>query len=176
MSESENVALMKDAYAAFDRGDLADLIEMFAPDVEWNWPTVKEIPHSGPRRGRHEVRQFFEALAAVEEPVESRRDEFLAQGDRVVVLGTYRACARATGRKWETDVIQVWTIRDAQIARLDVQYNTAAAVDAYRAAAATERRRRIGAPGEERFEARGSSCINSSSSLSRPRLTSSDEP
>jgi len=139
MSESENVALMKEAYAAFDRGDIAGLLAMFTSDVEWNWPADREILHSGPRRGRHEVAQFFETLAAVEDTVELQRHEFIAQGDRVAVLGTYRASARATGKQWETDFVQVWTIRNGKITRLDIQYNTAAAVEAYRTAAAAER-------------------------------------
>jgi len=139
MSESENVALMNAAYAAFDRGDIAGLLEMLAPDVEWNWPAVKDIPHSGPRRGRHEAAAFFETLTAVEEPVEFRRDEFLAQGDRVVVLGTYRARAKSSGGHWESDFVHVWTVREGRIARFDIQYNTAAAVEAYRTAAAAER-------------------------------------
>jgi ketosteroid isomerase-like protein len=139
MSESQNVELMKAAYAAFDRGDIAALLEMNAPDVEWNWPAVKEIPQSGPRKGRAQVAQFFETLLAVEDPVSLERREFTAQGDRVVVLGSYTARAKATGRTWESEFVHVWTIRNGQIGRLDIQYNTAAAVDAYRAVAATER-------------------------------------
>src|SRR2546421_100356 len=158
MGESENVTLMKAAYAAFDRGDVAGLLEMLAPDVEWNWPAVKEIPHSGPRRGRHEAAAFFETLTAVEEPVEFRRDEFLAHGDRVVVLGTYRARAKSSGGHWESDFVHVWTVREGRIARFDIQYNTAAAVEAYRTAAAARHsttKASASGPGDGRATARG---------------------
>ncbi len=131
MSESENVMLLKRAYAAFNQGDIPGLIEMFAPAVEWEWPAVKEIPHSGNRRGREEVRKFFETILSVEEPVDFRQDEFVAQGDRVLVLGTYRARAKATGRTWETRFAHAWTIRAGQLQKYESFYDTAAAVAAY---------------------------------------------
>ncbi|HXD17780.1 MAG TPA: nuclear transport factor 2 family protein [Vicinamibacterales bacterium] len=138
MSESENVELVKAAYAAFDRGDLAGLLEMLAPDIEWNWPAVRDIPHSGPCRGRDAVARVFEIFSTVDEPIAYDRHEFIAQGDRVVVLSTYRARAKSSGRTFETDVIQAWTVRNGQIARFDIQYNTVAAVEAYRVAPATD--------------------------------------
>ena len=47
MSESDNVALLKRAYAAFNQGDIAALVEMFAQDVDWEWPTLKEFHTRG---------------------------------------------------------------------------------------------------------------------------------
>lgn len=138
MSETENVEFIKDAYAAFDRGDLAGLLQMLAPDVEWNWPAVKDIPHSGSCRGRDAVARVFEIFSTVDEPIDFQRHEFIAQGDRVVVLSTYRARAKSSGRRWETEVIQAWTVRNRQITRFDIQYDTTAAVEAYRAVGATE--------------------------------------
>src|SRR5207237_5941583 len=91
MSESENVEILKGAYAAFSRGDIAGLLQMYAPDAEWDYPAVKDVPYAGSRHGRAEISRFFDTLAQAEEVLDFRQNEFIAQRDRVVVLGTYRA-------------------------------------------------------------------------------------
>ena len=116
MSETTNVELVKGLYAAFDRGDLPGILQTLAPDIVWNWARVDGIPHSGLRHGPNEVAKFFEEIAAVEEPIDFPRVDFVAQGDRVVVLGKYRARVRATGRIWESDYAHIWTVRDGLIA------------------------------------------------------------
>lgn len=90
---------------------------MFAPDIDWQWPALKGIPHSGPRRGRDEVRRVFETFG--EEPLDFQQQEFVAKGDRVVVLGTYRARVKATGRIWESRFAHAWTIRAGTLQTFD---------------------------------------------------------
>jgi ketosteroid isomerase-like protein len=43
MSVQENVQIVKDGFAAFGRGDMQDLLALFAEDIEWivpgeGWP------------------------------------------------------------------------------------------------------------------------------------------
>ncbi len=132
MSESDNVELLKRAFAAFDAGDIPGVLSAFADNVDWNNPVVKGVPHSGPRHGLNEIRQFFDTLAEAEEPEEFARNEFIAQGDKVAVLGTYRARVKSTGRVYESPLSQVWTIRNGKIQKLDQFFDTALQAEAYR--------------------------------------------
>ncbi|MFN3285404.1 MAG: nuclear transport factor 2 family protein [bacterium] len=46
-------------------------------------------------------------------------DEFIASGDRVVVLGHQAGRARSTGRHGELAWVHVYTVRDGKISRFD---------------------------------------------------------
>ena len=83
MSESENVEILKGAYAAFSRGDIAGLLQMHAPDAEQDLPAVKDLPWAGVQHGRTEISRFFDILAQAEEVLDFRQSEFIAQRDRV---------------------------------------------------------------------------------------------
>jgi hypothetical protein len=47
MVVQENVQIVKDAYAAFGRGDMQGLLALFAEDTEWIAP-LEGLPLSGP--------------------------------------------------------------------------------------------------------------------------------
>jgi quinol monooxygenase YgiN len=51
--------------------------------------------------------------------------EFLAQGDRVVVLGALHARVTETGRSYENEWAMVWTLRDGKVAGLQIYEDTA---------------------------------------------------
>ena len=62
-----NAATVAEAYAAFGRGDVAAVLDHVADDVAWedwqdNFVQRAQVPHMTPRRGRAEVREFFELL------------------------------------------------------------------------------------------------------------------
>lgn len=78
------------------------------------------------------MRDCFVRLREAQENQSIDIREFVAQGDKVVVLLHVVAKARATGKKFESDIVHVFTIRDARIATLLDFFDTAALVDANR--------------------------------------------
>jgi uncharacterized protein len=67
MSEQQNLRLVQQFYAAFQRGDIAGVLNSFADDVAL-YPAPKEIiPFVGRRPGREQVAQFFATLAAMQD-------------------------------------------------------------------------------------------------------------
>jgi ketosteroid isomerase-like protein len=133
MSDAANIELVKRVYAAFGTGDVPALLDCLTPDIDWQWPSVKEIAHSGNRRGRDGVARCFELLGAAEEPVDFQQRAFISQGEHVVVLGWYKARAKATQRTYETDFVHAWTVRGDKLAKCQNLCDTAAAANAYRA-------------------------------------------
>jgi ketosteroid isomerase-like protein len=102
--------------------------------VEWFIPVPPQIlQYAGQRRGREGVAQFFSLLDGAEEIERFEPKEFLAQGEKVVVLGTYRARVKTTGRIVESDWVHVHILRDAKVQEFREFCDTAAAVEAYRA-------------------------------------------
>ena len=133
MTESSNVELAKRGYAAFMSGDIPGLLELCTADIDFIYPSIAGVPYAtGARRGLEAFRQFIDELAAAEETEAFPQDQFIAQGDSVVMLGTYRARARSTGRVWESAIAQVMTVRDAKIKKMETFFDTAASAEAYR--------------------------------------------
>ena len=97
MSEQNNVGLVRMGYDAFGRGDIDGLLNLLDDNVEWITPGPSDLPVAGTRRGRQAVGEFFKTLVETFETLDFQAKEFLAQGDRVVVLGTDKSRVRATG-------------------------------------------------------------------------------
>jgi ketosteroid isomerase-like protein len=136
MAEQDTKKVVEGAYDAFGRRDIPDLLGRLTDDVEWSTPgEAVGIPYAGPKRGRDEVAGFFQALAGAEEITDFRPREFIAQGDKVVVLGNYKGHVISTRREYDIDWIQVFTVRDGKISGFREFLDTAALAECYRAAA-----------------------------------------
>jgi ketosteroid isomerase-like protein len=65
MSEHPHVALLRDAYTAFGKGDFAALDTVFAEDIRWHEPGRNQL--SGTREGRTAVYDLFSELMTITE-------------------------------------------------------------------------------------------------------------
>jgi uncharacterized protein len=129
-----NVQAVQELYAAFGRGDIETVLDGFAEDVEWVIPGPADIPFAGQRHGREQVAQFFRELEQAEEIQEFEPQEYIAQADKVVVLGHYRARIKSTGRTVEGDWAHVLTLKQGRVARFREFTDTATMAAAYRQA------------------------------------------
>ncbi|HYN84082.1 MAG TPA: nuclear transport factor 2 family protein [Pyrinomonadaceae bacterium] len=137
MSEQENVRLVRAAYAAFQRGDVKGVLANFSEDAEWDTPgDAAAIPHAGRARGHAGIEKFFATLADTENITHFEPGEFIAQNDKVVVVGNYKGTVKATGRAYDIDWLQVFTARDGKLTSFREYLDTAALADAHRPAAA----------------------------------------
>jgi ketosteroid isomerase-like protein len=62
--------------------------------------------------------------------------EYVAQGDRVIALGSYRANVKSTGRFYECDWAMAFTLQDGKISQFQEFTDTAAIAAALPAASA----------------------------------------
>lgn len=124
MSEQANIQVVRDSYAAFQRGDIPSLLENLTEDIEWIEPPVE--PLGGTYRGRASVADFFKKVNETSEFSHFEPRDFIAQGDRVVVLGHYRATVRGTGRAYECDWAMAFTLTGGKISRFQEFTDTAA--------------------------------------------------
>jgi uncharacterized protein len=132
MSEQENTQLIRTMFASFTSGDFPGVLDMLAEDVEWRLAGPTEFTYAGIRRGRAKVAEFFKALGDATEFEVFEPQEYIAQGDKVVVLGHERQRVKATGLVVENDWAMVFTIRDGKIARFRNYEDTAAVAAAHR--------------------------------------------
>src|ERR1700680_2093604 len=124
MSIEENVQVVKDFFAALGSGDKQRLLALVAEDIEWIIPG-EDWPLAGPRRGHAELADLLEtASKTLETSTEPR--EFVAQGDRVLVVGFARGKVKATNKTFEDDWIFAITVRDGRLTNIREYIDTQA--------------------------------------------------
>jgi hypothetical protein len=118
MSERNNLETVKRIREALLRGDLPTLLKFCTADLEILPAASAKVPWAAhPWRGRKEVEQYFEMIAAQIEFLEYEADEFIGGGDSVVVLGHERCHVRATGRVVGAKWVQIFDFRDGLVCR-----------------------------------------------------------
>jgi uncharacterized protein len=133
--EEQNVSIVKSLYDAFKRRDVHSIMDMFSDDAIMHGPTpsASVLPWGGTYNGRSGVAQFFKALGESLEPQQFDLNDFIAQDNRVVVLGYQKGRAKPTGRPYEIEFVHVWTIRDdGKFTEFRVYNDTASLVEALR--------------------------------------------
>jgi ketosteroid isomerase-like protein len=136
MSAEQNIQVVKDAYAAFGRGDVNGILALLDDSVEWEGVKGTEgvAPHAGIRRGKLAVAEFFRTLATTLDFQLFEPREFVAQGDAVVVIGRYKATVKSTNRSSESDWVMVFNLRNGTVTRFREFTDSAAIVRSFGAA------------------------------------------
>lgn len=111
-----NVDIVRRAYDAFARGDMAALRQLLSPDIEWR--TTPDVPFLGNYRG---IDEFLAAMNEWTEPFDELTttvEEMIDTGDRVVVR--HRMRGRGTDSGAEVDLVlwQVVTVENGQLTRM----------------------------------------------------------
>ena len=57
---------------------------------------------------------FFGPLASTQRDYALRTDEFIAQDDKVIMVGGYGATVTATGESFDLPLVHVWTIQNGK--------------------------------------------------------------
>jgi ketosteroid isomerase-like protein len=136
MNEQQNLEVIRNAYAAFQSGDIPGLLSKLTDDVEWFTPGPSQIPYAGTFRGKGGVTEFFRILSESEDVQIFEPEHLFADDDTVVAIGRYAARVKETGRTAQADWVQQFTFRDGKIAKYREYYDTAKFAQAYERAGA----------------------------------------
>jgi ketosteroid isomerase-like protein len=132
MDAQQNKQRVQEAYQLFLKGDIQGVIDRCHDDAEWTSPESDYIPFAGMFRGKQGIAEFFSKLGANAHPQRFEPQEFIAEGDKVVVLGQATWQVKPTGRSFDTPFIHVFTMRDGKVARFEAHADTAAGERAFR--------------------------------------------
>ena len=113
MSIEENVQIVKDFFAAIGSGDKQGLLSLVAEDIEWiipgeDWPLAG---HAG----------LADVLQKASEEIEMtypEPPEFVAQGDRVMVVGVATGKIKATNRTFKDDWVFAITVQNGKATKI----------------------------------------------------------
>jgi uncharacterized protein len=131
--EGKNVSTVKQLYDAFKRLDISSLLDMFTDDAVIRGPAPAGVlPWGGVHDGRKGAAEFFMAVGESLEAQEFELREYIAQGNKVVVLGYQRGKAKPTGRPYEIEFVHLWSLRERRFTEFPVVNDTAGLVEALR--------------------------------------------
>jgi ketosteroid isomerase-like protein len=125
VSEQNNVQVVQEAYAAFQRGDIQGILDRCADDVDWQTYGPETIRETKPRHGTQEVQQFFGEVDADWDFTSFEPGQFIAQGDHVICLGRYAGTSKATGRSFTCEWAMHFVMQNGKVTRFREYTDTA---------------------------------------------------
>lgn len=122
--------LVQSLFEAFGRGDIPFILEHVSPDCRWVTPG-HAIPYAGTYRGRDGAAQFFTRLAEAEEFLAFEPRQFIADGERVIALGSETCRVRRTGKEACTDWSMLFRVQNGLVVEYQSWFDTEAYANAY---------------------------------------------
>ena len=116
MSE-ENIKTIRDAAAAFNRGDVDAWLEYVADDIDYR--AIEGAPDDpGPMHGRDAVRAYTQDWLDMFDEFRSEAVELIDAGeDRVIAVTKISGRAKLSGVETDLTYAALYTIRDGKVAR-----------------------------------------------------------
>ena len=125
MNTPANVQIVKDFWAALGRGDKEGLLALSAEDIEWIIPG-EDWPLAGTHRGHAGLENLLEKANETVETSYPEPPEFIAQGDRVVVVGFATGRIKATNKTFEDHWVFAITVRNGKLTKVREYIDTLA--------------------------------------------------
>jgi len=121
----DNVRIVKDLFAALGGVDKQALLALAAEDIEWIIPG-EGWPLAGTHRGHAELAAVLKKASEEVETQYPKPPEFVAQGDRVMVVGVATGKIKATNRPFKDEWVFDITVRDGKVAHIQEYIDTQA--------------------------------------------------
>ena len=109
------VQVVKDFFAAMGRGDKRGLLALSAEDIEWIIPG-EDWPLAGTFRGHAGLADLLQKSELLE--TSTKPLEFVAQGDRVLVIGFAKGKIIATNKTFEDDWVFAITVQKGKLTNI----------------------------------------------------------
>lgn len=125
MNTKENVQIVKDFFAAIGAYNKQDLLALVATDIEWIIPG-EGWPLAGTHRGHAELAAVVQKASEEIEMTYPTPPEFVAQGDRVLVIGVATGKIKATNKPFEDHWVFAITVQNGKVAKIREYIDTQA--------------------------------------------------
>jgi ketosteroid isomerase-like protein len=114
---SERVRIVTRFYELLAKGDVPAVLELLHPQVEWT--EAAGLPYcAGTSIGPSAVlNNLLKHLAAKWISLSATPKEYIVEGEKVVVFGSYSGIVKQTGKPLTSDFAHGWTVIDKQITK-----------------------------------------------------------
>ncbi|MGC2620739.1 MAG: nuclear transport factor 2 family protein [Acidobacteriaceae bacterium] len=125
MNVEKNVQVVKDFYKAIGSGDKQALLSLVSEDIEWIIPG-EDWPLAGTHRGHAGLASVLMKAKEEVETAYPKPPEFVAQGERVLVVGVATGKIKATKKTFEDHWVFDITLRDGKVTKIREYIDTQA--------------------------------------------------
>ena len=125
MGIEEDVQIVKDFFAAMGSYNEQNLLALAAEDIEWIIPG-EGWPLAGTHRGRAGLENLLQKANETVETSYPEPPEFIAQGDRVLVVGVATGKIKATNKPFKDDWVFDITVRNGKVTKIREYIDTQA--------------------------------------------------
>ncbi|HEY2021648.1 nuclear transport factor 2 family protein [Paraburkholderia sp.] len=129
MSTEENIQIVKNFFAAIGSGDKQGVLALVAEDIEWIIPG-EDWPLAGTHRGHAALVKVLQKASDEVGTTYPTPPEFVAQGDRVLVVGVAIGKIKATNRTFKDDWVFAITVRNGKLTNIREYIDTQALAQA----------------------------------------------
>jgi ketosteroid isomerase-like protein len=120
-----SLEIVRAVYEAFAKGDVAAVLGAFDPRIEWREAEGIRYADGNPYSGPQAVAEgVFQRIGSDVENFVVLPQDFIEDGDVVVVEGRYRGKVKATGTPIDAQFAHVWRLRDGRIFRFQQYTDT----------------------------------------------------
>jgi len=136
MNEQENTKVARRLYETFNSGDVEGFLNTFSEDASWNSPDIENVPLETNVTGRDKIGEFLTKIDEYEEFLKIEPKEFIAQGDKVVVLGELQVRSKLTDKQYDSGFVHIIEVKDGKAISFLEYFDNAAAGKAHTASKA----------------------------------------
>ncbi|MEO7313966.1 MAG: nuclear transport factor 2 family protein [Ginsengibacter sp.] len=105
-------------FSAFGRGDIEKFVETVSEDTVWIYHGTQIIP-AGTFEKKEGVRTFFSNILDKTEIINFEPQQYIVEGNTVVVLGREHQKVKRSGRELKQKWVQIYTVENDLITRME---------------------------------------------------------
>jgi uncharacterized protein len=113
---------MRERYDKFNQGDIDGATDLWADDFVWQGSNSTDLPGGGEHSGKDEALQALQEAVGTWDEFKLSADEFLEEGDTVVVLGHTEV--KKGDNSADVPVVHIWRWEGDGIKRLQILTDT----------------------------------------------------
>lgn len=111
-------SVVDNMFSAFKRGDIEAFLQTVSEDTVWIYHGTQIIP-KGIYSGTDGARKFISNILNNTEIINFEPEQFIYEGDTLVVLGKEHQKLKKSGREIKQKWVQIYTVKNNQITRME---------------------------------------------------------
>lgn len=121
------IGILREAYAAFNRGDIDGAVKGLDTEIEWTEPA--EFPGGGTYHGHDGVKKYLSQSRAAWAEVNSEPEQFITAGSRIIVFVHARVRGKESKEWQDVKLADVYTVHGGKIVAMRAFAKRQEAVD-----------------------------------------------
>ncbi|HET7119582.1 MAG TPA: nuclear transport factor 2 family protein [Hanamia sp.] len=111
-------AVVEKMFSAFGSGDIEKFVDTVSEDTVWIYHGTQIIP-AGTFEKKEGVRTFFSNILDKTEIINFEPQQYIVEGNMVVVLGREHQKVKRSGRELKQKWVQIYTVENGLITRME---------------------------------------------------------